>query len=131
MIKITPTAFPCERATVNAAGYDVRSSIDVTLHCGDITVVPTGLFIEMDSDTVALVCPRSGLAAKGVTVHNAPGIIDADYSGEVKVILHSVSITPHRILAGDRIAQLVFTKWMKADDVVEVQREGGFGSTGV
>ena len=100
-------------------------------------MVPTGLFIALPDGTEAQVRPRSGLAAKhGISVLNAPGTIDADYRGEVKVILVNLSNEPFVINPGERIAQMVVARYEKVEwDEVEVldeteRGEGGFGSTG-
>jgi dUTP pyrophosphatase len=84
----------------------------------------------MNPEVVGLVCSRSGLALKDVVVMNSPGIIDADYRWEVQVMLHNFSDEPRTLVAGTRVAQLVFVNWLDSGEVVEVQREGGFGSTG-
>jgi dUTP pyrophosphatase len=100
-------------------------------------IVPTGLFIELPVGYEAQVRPRSGLAAKnGITVLNAPGTIDADYRGEIGVILVNLSNDPFVINNGDRIAQLVIAShqratWIPVETLTETQRgSGGFGSTG-
>jgi dUTP pyrophosphatase len=100
--------------------------------------VPTGLFIELPVGYEAQVRPRSGLAAKkGVTVLNAPGTVDADYRGEIGVILVNLSNEPFSIENGERIAQLVIAKheraeWTVVEELTETERgAGGFGSTGV
>jgi dUTP pyrophosphatase len=100
-------------------------------------MVPTGLYIALPDGTEAQVRPRSGLAAKhGISVLNSPGTIDADYRGEIKVILVNLSNEPFVINPGERIAQLVVAKYEKVEwDEVEVldeteRGEGGFGSTG-
>jgi dUTP pyrophosphatase len=100
-------------------------------------MVPTGLFIALPDGTEAQVRPRSGLAAKfGISVLNSPGTIDADYRGEIKVILVNLSNEPFVINPGERIAQMVVAKYEKVEwDEVEVldeteRGEGGFGSTG-
>lgn len=102
------------------------------------TLVPTGLFIELPVGFEAQVRPRSGLAAKkGVTVLNSPGTIDADYRGEIKVILVNLSNEPFTIENGERIAQLVIARheqvsWEQVSELAESGRgAGGFGSTGV
>ena len=124
------------RATEHSAGYDMVSTAeDFILEADTYKMVPTGVYIEnTDPNTVGLVCSRSGLAAKyGIFVLNAPGIVDADYTGEVKVILCNTTDKPYRVNKGDRIAQLVLTTWKKADNDVcaeTVRGDGGFGSTG-
>jgi dUTP pyrophosphatase len=130
MILIRAMKFKCERATEKSAGYDLRISEDAGLLPGQIKVVSTGVWLEMPADVMAIVCSRSGLASRGIVVNNAPGIIDADYNHEVKVILMNQSDEPVSFTAGDKIAQLVFTKWLNAGDVVTFHREGGLGSTG-
>ncbi len=126
------------RATADSAGYDVRSSdADFLLQPGEIKVVGTGLVLELPPGLECQVRPRSGLALRhGITLPNAPGTIDPDYRGEVKVILLNQGGKPVRIARGDRIAQLVFA-WFQVPKVVEVTEvsesergQGGFGSTG-
>lgn len=130
MIFIRALKFKCERATEKSAGYDLRTAEDVSLLPGQIKVVSTGVWLEMPADVMAMVCSRSGLASRGIVVNNAPGVIDADYEHEVKVILMNQTDEPYSIVAGDKVAQLIFTKWMSAGDVVTYHREGGLGSTG-
>ena len=130
-IKIKATKYPCTRATKTSAGYDLRCLHPFALDKNEIVSISTGVYLDIPKDVVAMVCPRSGLAVKhGVTVLNAPGIIDSDYKDEVKVIL--TKVTPYEVMfkEGERIAQLVFTKWLASDDVVETERDGGLGSTG-
>lgn len=126
-------------ATSGAAGMDIRASISepVTLKPLERAMVPTGLFLEIPAGYEAQVRPRSGLAAKhGVTVLNTPGTIDADYRGEVKVILVNLSNEPFTINDGERIAQLVIAAhatvtWETATELSETSRGGGgFGHTG-
>ena len=126
--------------TIASAGMDLKANIDkqITLKPLERTVVKTGLFIALPIGTEAQVRPRSGLAAKkGITVLNAPGTIDADYRGEIGVILVNLSNQDFTINNGDRIAQLVIAKHERADwEEVSVLNEtergsGGFGSTGV
>jgi dUTP pyrophosphatase len=126
--------------TVNSAGMDVRANIDnpILLNPGDRALVKTGLLLEIPSGFECQVRPRSGLALKkGLTVLNTPGTIDADYRGEVGVILINLSQDEVTIEDGERIAQLVFTKfeqatWMESKELSETERgAGGFGSTGV
>ena len=130
MIIISATKHKCERATEKSAGYDLRAGDDANLLPGQVAVVGTGVFLEMPADVMAMVCSRSGLASRGIVVNNAPGIVDADYKDEVKVILINQTDQPVSFNAGDKIAQLVFTKWVNAGDVVAFHREGGLGSTG-
>jgi dUTP pyrophosphatase len=126
--------------TVASAGMDLRAHIteNITLQPLERKIVPTGLFLELPLGYEAQVRPRSGLAAKqGITVLNAPGTIDADYRGEVGVILVNLSNEPFTIANGDRIAQMVLAKheraiWIEAMELSGTERgAGGFGSTGV
>ncbi len=126
--------------TIASAGMDLRSNISesITLKPLERTIVKTGLFIALPVGTEAQVRPRSGLAAKkGITVLNAPGTVDADYRGEIGVILVNLSNDDFVINDGERIAQLVIAKHERAEwNVVEILSEtergsGGFGSTGV
>jgi dUTP pyrophosphatase len=123
-----------------SAGMDLRANIDesITLKPLERTIVKTGLFIALPVGTEAQVRPRSGLSAKnGVTVLNAPGTIDADYRGEIGVILVNLSNENFVINDGERIAQMVIAKheranWEEVDILSETKRgTGGFGSTGV
>lgn len=125
--------------TIASAGMDLRASISESrvLKPLERSIVGTGLFIELPVGYEAQVRPRSGLAAKkGITVLNAPGTIDADYRGEIGVILVNLSNEEFTIHNGERIAQLVIAKheraeWVKVDELTETLRgEGGFGSTG-
>ncbi len=125
--------------TIASAGMDLRANImePITLKPLERTIVKTGLFIELPIGIEAQVRPRSGLAAKkGITVLNAPGTIDADYRGEIGVILVNLSNEDFTIQNGERIAQLVIAKHERAkwEEVVELSETsrgaGGFGSTG-
>ncbi len=126
--------------TAASAGMDLRADLTepVVLKPLQRAIVKTGLFIELPVGFEAQVRPRSGLAAKkGVTVLNAPGTIDADYRGEIGVILVNLSDTDFVVEDGERIAQLVIAKheragWETVESLSETIRgEGGFGSTGV
>jgi dUTP pyrophosphatase len=126
--------------TLASAGMDLRANIteSITLKPLERTIIKTGLFIELPIGIEAQVRPRSGLAIKkGVTVLNSPGTIDADYRGEIGVILVNLSNDDFIIENGERIAQLVIAKheradWNQVDVLSETARgEGGFGSTGV
>ena len=126
--------------TIAAAGMDLRAFIPAPITLGPLErkVIPTGLHIALPPGTEAQVRPRSGLAAKfGITVLNVPGTIDADYRGDVGVILVNLSSDPFRIENGDRIAQLVLAKyerasWALTNSLEDSERgQGGFGSTGV
>lgn len=125
--------------TIASAGMDLRANLDepIILKSLERTIIKTGLFIELPIGTEAQVRPRSGLAAKnGITVLNSPGTIDADYRGEIGVILANVSKDDFTIEHGDRIAQLVIAKheraeWEEVDELSTTERgSGGFGSTG-
>jgi len=125
--------------TIASAGMDLRAHISeaITLKPLGRAIVRTGLFIELPLGYEAQVRPRSGLAAKkGITVLNAPGTIDADYRGEIGVILVNLSNEDFVIETGERIAQLVIAKheraeWKQVDELSETSRgQGGFGSTG-
>lgn len=127
-------------ATEGAAGADISAylSAPVTLRPGEYKAIPTGLFMEIPEGYEVQVRPRSGLALKhGITVLNAPGTIDSDYRGEVKVILINHSFEAFTIQNGDRIAQIVVARvhrlpFVEVDDLSATERgEGGFGSTGV
>lgn len=126
--------------TIASAGMDLRAHMTepITLAPLERAVVKTGLFIELPIGYEAQVRPRSGLAAKkGITVLNAPGTVDADYRGEIGVILVNLSKESFTIANGERIAQLVIARheraeWENAEELSETSRgSGGFGSTGV
>lgn len=129
-----------EYATLGAAGLDLRARISQVLELapGARTLVPTGIYLAIPAGFEAQVRPRSGLALKqGITVLNSPGTIDSDYRGEVGVILINLGQEPVQIAPGDRVAQLVFAsyaraEWQEVNDLEESQRgSGGFGSTGL
>lgn len=125
--------------TLLSAGMDLRAYIseDITLQPMQRILVPTGLFIELEEGYEAQIRPRSGLAFKnGITVLNSPGTIDADYRGEIKVLLINLSDKEFVIKSGERIAQMIITQYTKAQ-IIEVDTlsdtirgEGGFGHTG-
>lgn len=126
-------------ATERSAGMDIKANIEtpIVLQPLQRAMVPTGLYIALPEGTEAQIRPRSGLAAKhGITVLNTPGTIDADYRGEIKVILVNLSNEEFTINPGERIAQMVVSRYEKVEwDSVEVLDEtergaGGFGSTG-
>ena len=126
-------------ATPLSAGVDLKANLSeaITLKPLERSLVPTGLFLAIPAGYEAQVRPRSGLAAKhGITVLNSPGTIDADYRGEVKVILVNLSSESFEIKPGERIAQLVVARceqvaWEEVPELDETRRgEGGFGSTG-
>ena len=125
--------------TLASAGMDLRANLagDVELKPLERALVPTGLFIELPVGYEAQVRPRSGLAIKkGITVLNTPGTIDADYRGEVMVILVNLSAEDYRVQDGDRIAQMIISKheqaeWEEVSELKETERgAGGFGHTG-
>lgn len=127
-------------STSLSAGMDLRADIEEPLTIAPLgrVIVPTGIRIELPEGYEAQIRPRSGLAAKhGVTVLNPPGTIDADYRGEIKVILVNLSDTPFTFERGERIAQMVISsytraEWVETDELGESARgEGGFGHTGV
>jgi deoxyuridine 5''-triphosphate nucleotidohydrolase (dut) len=128
-----------EYATEFSAGMDIKANIDepITISSLERAMVPTGLYIELPAGYEAQIRPRSGLAAKfGVTVANSPGTIDADYRGEIKVILINLSKEDFIINPGERIAQMIIAKhekveWQEVSELCDSARgEGGFGSTG-
>ena len=128
--------------TSASAGMDLKANIGEPIELAPLqrAMVPTGLFIELPIGYEAQVRPRSGLAAKhGISVLNAPGTIDADYRGEIKVILVNLSNEPFAINPGERIAQMVIAKhervdWVEVESVEQLEQSergaGGFGSTG-
>ena len=126
--------------TADAAGMDLRAAVPeqepVVLAPGERSMIPTGLTIALPSGYEAQVRPRSGLAAKhGVTCLNSPGTIDADYRGEVKVILINLGQEPFIIKRGERIAQMIVARyeaveWVEGDLALSRRGEGGFGSSG-
>ena len=126
--------------TEYSAGMDLRANLDnsVTIMPLERALIPTGLFISLEEGYEAQVRPRSGLAfKKGITVLNAPGTIDADYRGEIGVLLVNLSNEPFIVENGERIAQMVIAKherveWNPVNELSETARgTGGFGSTGV
>ncbi|XWN35743.1 MAG: dUTP diphosphatase [Roseivirga sp.] len=126
-------------ATPDASGMDLRANIEesITLLPGQRTLVSTGLHIALPKGFEAQVRPRSGLAFKhGITVLNSPGTIDADYRGEIKVLLINLSEKEFKIQDGERIAQLVVAaytpvEWQRVDQLDDTLRgQGGYGSTG-
>ena len=128
-----------EYQTALSAGMDIHASIeeDIIIKSMERILVPTGLYFELPPGYEAQVRPRSGLAVKyGITLLNTPGTIDADYRGEIKVILVNLSNEEFTVKNGDRIAQVIVNKfekveWEKVDELKESAREArGFGSTG-
>jgi len=126
--------------TAHAAGMDLRADLDdtVTLNPLERKLIPTGLYIELPEGFEAQIRPRSGLAFKyGIGIVNSPGTIDADYRGEIKVLLVNLSNEPFEINTGDRIAQMIVARhekvnWEEVDILNETSRgAGGYGHTGV
>lgn len=128
-----------EYATAGSSGMDIRAYLNepVTIDSFERVLIPTGLYIEIPPGYEAQIRPRSGLAINhGITCLNTPGTIDADYRGEVKIILVNLSKESHTILPGDRVAQMIIQKTEKAllipvNELDETERSaGGFGHTG-
>ena len=137
-LNLSDLAFP-KHETVNSAGVDLRANVEesIVLHPMHRKLIPTGLKIALPEGYEAQVRPRSGLAYKhGITVLNSPGTIDADYRGEIKVLLINLSEEPFTISRGDRIAQMIVASYKKivlelTDSLQETERgSGGYGSTG-
>lgn len=137
---VNHSPYPCPAyATEQSAGVDLRAHLEAPLVLQPLqrTLVPTGLFMALPAGYEAQVRPRSGLALKhGISVLNTPGTIDADYRGEIKVILVNLSDQAFEILPGERIAQMVIARheiveWEQVDTLEETARgAGGFGSSG-
>lgn len=137
---VNHSPYPCPAyATEQSAGMDLKANLAEPLVLKPLqrALVPTGLYMALPVGYEAQVRPRSGLAAKhGITVLNTPGTIDADYRGEVKVILVNLSDTPFEIVPGERIAQMVIARhekveWEEVNELDATSRGvGGFGSTG-
>ena len=137
---VNHSPYPCPAyATEQSAGMDLKADLAEPLVLKPLqrALVPTGLYMALPAGYEAQVRPRSGLAAKhGITVLNTPGTIDADYRGEVKVILVNLSDTPFEIVPGERIAQMVIARhekveWEEVNELDATSRGvGGFGSTG-
>ena len=137
---VNHSPYPCPAyATPQSAGVDLKAHLaePVVLSPLQRALIPTGLYIALPAGFEAQVRPRSGLAAKhGITVLNTPGTIDADYRGEIRVILVNLSDEPFEIVPGERIAQMVIARheqveWEQVDQLDATERgTGGFGSTG-
>ncbi len=137
---INKSAFPTPAyETAQSAGMDLKANMEEPVIIGSLqrVLVPTGLYISLPVGFEAQIRPRSGLAAKfGISVLNAPGTIDADYRGEIKVILVNLSNDPFTINPGERIAQMVVARhemveWEEVEVLDDTARgQGGFGSTG-
>lgn len=128
-----------EYQTPLSAGLDIRADLDAPVTLGPLerAMIPTGLFVELPEGCEMQIRPRSGLAAKhGITVLNSPGTIDADYRGEIKIILVNLSGEPFTVEAGERIAQMIVARyeqieWQPSEELGATARgAGGFGSTG-
>ena len=126
--------------TIHSAGMDLRADLEetVVLNTLERKLIPTGLHIELPEGYEAQIRPRSGLALKyGIGIVNSPGTIDADYRGEIKVLLINLSTEPFEVKAGDRIAQMIISKhekisWEQVELLNETQRGvGGYGHTGI
>ena len=113
-VKTEPT-----KGTKLSAGYDLYSAQNILLKSNCTELVPVGISIEIPNNYFGMICSRSGLATKGIFILNAPGIIDSDYRGEIKCILHNISNTNFQIEIGMKIAQLI------------IRDQNGFGSTGL
>lgn len=125
--------------TISSAGMDLRANLSepVTLKTLERAMIPTGLFIELPEGFEAQIRPRSGLAARsGITILNSPGTIDADYRGEVRIIIVNLSADPFTVNNGDRIAQMIIARhekaeWVESEELNGSERgAGGFGHTG-
>jgi len=135
--KLVPHAITPFMATSGSAGFDLTATHAEQLLPGVTAIVGTGISMEIPAGYVGMICPRSGLAAKhAITVANAPGIIDSDYRGEIKVLLANHATNVQFVSAGERIAQMVIVpvasiEFIEVEDVDETERgAGGFGSTG-
>ena len=126
-----------KKSTWGSSGYDLRSMENTILQPDEIRAIPTGICTALMEGSEGQVRPRSGLSLKGITVVNAPGTVDWDYRGEIKVILINLGKKEFKIQKGDRIAQFVlcpilFTEWKVVEELSETERgKGGFGSTGI
>jgi len=136
LCRLHPDAELPSRGSPQAAGWDITSTISVTIPQGDCRLVDTGWAVELPEGWECQVRSRSGLAGKGITVANSPGTVDADYRGEISVLLHNASNRPYLLKKGDRIAQLVFARvpTVTLEVVSALSRTSrganGFGSTG-
>lgn len=129
-----------EYATIGSAGMDIYADVDsdVVIKPGEVKLIPTGIAIELPDGYEAQIRPRSGLAFKyGITLLNAPGTIDSDYRGEIKIIMINLGKEDFVVKRGDRIAQMIVSKfekveWEEVEKLGETERgEGGFGHTGL
>ena len=140
IVKLKETAFTPECGTDYSAGYDLRACIeqDIVVKPGGRALVGLGIAMQIPNGYFGMICPRSGLAAKhGITVLNAPGIIDSDYRGELKSLMINLSDEDFTITHGMKIVQLIITQyqkvvWEETDSLDETVRgAGGYGSTGL
>ena len=138
IVNKSPFKLP-EYATIHSAGMDMRANLTESMVIQPLqrVMVPTGVHIQLPDGFEAQIRPRSGLAAKhGIGIVNSPGTIDADYRGEIKIILVNLSNEPFTLNPGERVAQMVIARyekavWKECDSLDESERgEGGFGSTG-
>jgi dUTP pyrophosphatase len=136
--KLSPLGSKPTYATKYSAGADLISIEEVTLMPGERKLVKTGIAVEFHGSFSMLICPRSGLALNhGITILNSPGVVDADYRGEIKVILVNFGETLYKVSIGDRIAQALLVSvsqgtWIETDMLEDTSRGvGGFGSTDV
>lgn len=138
IVNKSPFKLP-EYATIHSAGMDMRANLTESMVIQPLqrVMVPTGVHIQLPDGFEAQIRPRSGLAAKhGIGIVNSPGTIDADYRGEIKIILVNLSNEPFTLNPGERVAQMVIARyekavWKECDSLEESERgEGGFGSTG-
>ncbi len=139
-IKISSKTNIPEYKSQGSSGADVCACLEapVIIDCGEVTLIPTGISIELPSGYEAQIRPRSGLALKhGITLLNTPGTIDSDYRGEIKIIIANFGKKPFTVEDGMRIAQMVFCKIYKGDFVkvdninITERNDGGFGHTGI
>lgn len=122
--------------TTGSAGADLRSSVDILLEPGQVAVVPAGFRCKIPFGYHAKILSRSSMGKKGIIIPNQPGLIDSDYTDEIKVLLLNLGKEPFQINRGDRIAQWLIEKnvdfkWELVDVLEDTDRKGGFGSTGV
>ena len=138
IVNKSPFKLP-EYATIHSAGMDMRANLTESMVIQPLQrmTVPTGIYIQLPDGYEAQIRPRSGLAARnGIGIVNSPGTIDADYRGEIKIILVNLSNEPFTLNPGERVAQMVIARyekavWKECDSLDESERgEGGFGSTG-
>jgi dUTP pyrophosphatase len=136
--KVSSTAKVPQQATSKSSGFDLYSDVNAVIYPNGWELVGTGIVAELPKEYVLLICPRSGLALKyGITVLNAPGVVDEDYRGEIKVLIVNYGTDWFHIFPGDRIAQALLVpitrvNWVEVNELTETERgEGGFGSTGV